>query len=127
METYAIVETGGKQYKVAAGDTVTVNYLDAGQGKEVELSQVLLIADGKDTTVGNPTIENAKVTATCLKEGKGDKVIVFKYKNKTRYHRKNGHRQLLTTLKINNIVKPGGVAEESKSARKRKITTGGES
>jgi len=127
METYAIVETGGKQYKVAAGDTVTVNYLDAGQGKEVELSQVLLIADGKDTTVGNPTIENAKVTATCLKEGKGDKVIVFKYKNKTRYHRKNGHRQLLTTLKINNIVKPGGVAEESKSARKRKVTTGGES
>ena len=127
METYAIVETGGKQYKVAAGDTVTVNYLDAGQGKEVELSRVLLIADGKDTTVGNPTIENAKVTATYLKEGKGDKVIVFKYKNKTRYHRKNGHRQLLTTLKINNIVKPGGVAEESKSARKRKVTTGGES
>jgi large subunit ribosomal protein L21 len=127
IEMYAIIETGGKQYKVAAGDTVTVDYLDAGQGKEIELSRVLLIADGEDTTVGNPTIDNAKVTATCLKEGRGDKVIVFKYKNKTRYHRKNGHRQLLTTLKINDIIKPGGVAEESKSTRKRKVTTGGES
>jgi large subunit ribosomal protein L21 len=125
-ETYAIIETGGKQYKVASGDTISVNYLDAGHGKEVELTRVLLIADGKDMLVGNPSIENAKVTATCLKEGKGDKVLVFKYKNKTRYHRKNGHRQQLTTLQIRDIVKPGGIVGEAKPARKQKAKAGGE-
>jgi large subunit ribosomal protein L21 len=126
-ETYAIVETGGKQYKVAAGVTISVDYLGAGQGKDVELSRVLLIANGKDMVVGNPTIEDARVTATCLKEGKGKKILVFKYKNKTRYHRKNGHRQHLTTLQIHNIIKPGGVVEEAKPARKRKAKAGGES
>ncbi|MFC1905607.1 50S ribosomal protein L21 [Chloroflexota bacterium] len=126
-ETYAIVEAGGKQYRVAAGDKIKVNYLGVGEGKEVELSNVLLIADGKDTVVGNPAIENAMVTATCLSEGKGDKVIVFRYKNKTRQRRKTGHRQLLTTLQINDIVKPGGVAAEAKPARKRKAKSGDES
>lgn len=126
-ETYAIVETGGKQYKVAAGDKIKVDYLGAGEGKDVELSKVLLIADGKDTVVGNPIIEDARVTATCLSEGKGDKVIVFRYKNKVRYHRKTGQRQLLSTLQINNIVKPGGVVEGAKPARKRKAKSGGES
>ena len=124
-ETYAIVETGGRQYKVAAGDKVNVEYLGAGEGKEVELSKVLLIADGKDVVIGSPTIDNAKVTATCLNEGKGDKVIVFKYKNKVRYRRKKGHRQLFTTLKINDIVKPGGEVKV-KTTRKRKAKAGGE-
>jgi large subunit ribosomal protein L21 len=124
-EMYAIVETGGRQYKVAAGDKVNVEYLAAGEGKEVELSKVLLIADGKDVVIGSPTIDNAKVTATCLNEGKGDKVIVFKYKNKVRYRRKKGHRQLFTTLKINDIVRPGGEVKV-KTARKRKAKAGGE-
>src|SRR4030042_5561857 len=126
-QNYAIVETGGKQYKVAPGQKIDVDRLAVAEGEDVELSRVLLIADGKDTVVGNPTIENARVTATCLKEGKGEKVLVFKYKNKTRYHRKNGHRQLLTTLQIKNIVKPGGVIEEAKPVRKRKAKAGGES
>jgi large subunit ribosomal protein L21 len=124
-EMYAIVETGGRQYKVAAGDKVNVEYLAAGEGKEVELSKVLLIADGKDVVIGSPTIDNAKVTATCLNEGKGDKVIVFKYKNKVRYRRKKGHRQLFTTLKINDIVRPGGEVK-AKTTRKRKAKAGGE-
>jgi large subunit ribosomal protein L21 len=124
-EMYAIVETGGRQYKVAAGDKVNVEYLAAGEGKEVELSRVLLIADGKDVVIGSPTIDNAKVTATCLNEGKGDKVIVFKYKNKVRYRRKKGHRQLFTTLKINDIVRPGGEVKV-KTPRKRKAKAGGE-
>jgi large subunit ribosomal protein L21 len=124
-EMYAIVETGGRQYKVAAGDKVNVEYLAAGEGKEVELSRVLLIADGKDVVIGSPTIDNAKVTATCLNEGKGDKVIVFKYKNKVRYRRKKGHRQLFTTLKINDIVRPGGEVKV-KTPRKRKAKVGGE-
>jgi len=126
-EVYAIVETGGKQYKVAAGDKIKVDYLGAGEGKDVELSRVLLIADGKDTIVGNPAIEDAKVTATCLNEGKGDKVIVFRYKNKVRSHRKTGHRSLLSTLQINNIVRSGGVVGEAKPPRKRKVKAGGES
>jgi large subunit ribosomal protein L21 len=126
-ETCAIVETGGKQYKVAAGDKINVDSLAVSKGKEVELSRVLLIADGMDILVGNPTVENARVTATCVQEGRGDKVIVLKYKNKIRYHHKTGHRQHLTTLQINDIVKPGGVVGEAKPARKRKAKAGGES
>jgi large subunit ribosomal protein L21 len=125
-ETYAIVETGGRQYKVAAGDKINVEYLGAGEGKEVELSKVLLIADGKDVVIGNPTIDSAKVTATCLGEGKGDKVIIFRYKNKVRSHRKKGHRQLFTTLEINDIVKPDGIAGKVKTAREQKVKAGGE-
>ena len=122
-DTYAIVETGGKQYKVAAGQKVNVDYLALGEGKEVELSRVLLIADGKDTIIGNPTIDDAKVTATCLNEGKGDKVIVFKYKPKVRYRKKTGHRQLFTRLEIREIVKPGG--KVAKSAQKKEVTADG--
>lgn len=126
-EVYAIVETGGKQYRVTAGDKIKVDYLGAGEGKDVELAKVLLIADGKDTIVGNPAIEDARVNATCLSEGKGDKIIVFRYKNKVRYHHKTGHRQLLSTLQINNIVRSGGVVGEAKPPRKRKVKAGGES
>lgn len=125
-ETYAIVETGGRQYKVAAGDKINVEYLAAGEGKEVELSKVLLIADGKDMVIGNPTLDSAKVTATCLGEGKGDKIIVFKYKNKVRYHHKKGHRQLFTRLQINDIIKPGGVVGGENSPEARKAKAGGE-
>jgi len=124
-ETYAIVETGGRQYKVAAGEKVNVEYLGVGEGKAVELSKVLLIADGEDIVVGNPTIDDARVTATCLGEGKGDKVIVFKYKNKVRSRRKKGHRQLFTTLQINDIVRPGGEVKK-KAVRKQKAKSGGE-
>lgn len=124
-ETYAIVKSGGKQYKVAPGDKINVDYLAAGKGKDVELSQVLLIADEKDVVVGNPIIDNARVTATCINEGKDKKIIVFKYKNKVRYHHKTGHRQLFSTLQINDIVKPGG-AVATKAPRK-KAKAGGES
>ena len=121
---YAIVETGGKQYKVAAGEKVNVDYLGLGEGKEVELSRVLLIVDDKDTIVGTPTIDNAKVTASCVAEGKGDKIIVFRYKPKVRYRRKTGHRQLFTKLEITEIVKPG--SEAAKSTRKERVKSGGE-
>ena len=121
---YAIVETGGKQYKVAAGEKVKVDYLGLGEGKEVELSRVLLIVDDKDTIVGTPTIDNAKVTASCIGEGKGDKIIVFKYKPKVRYRRKTGHRQLFTRLEITEIIKPG--SEAAKGTRKEKVKSGGE-
>lgn len=77
------------------------------EGSTVELAKVLLIGDNGHTVIGNPTIEGAKVIATSLGEIKGDKVIVFKYKSKVRYHRKTGHRQTYTRLAINEIIKPG--------------------
>ena len=123
---YAIVETAGTQFKVSAGDKINVDYLGTEKGKEIELSKVLLITDGKETIIGNPAIENAKVTAICLDHIKGDKIIVLRYKNKTRYHKKTGHRQRYTTLQINDIVKPDGVVESAKAPRKRKEKAGGE-
>ena len=124
-QTYAIVETGGKQYKVAAGQKIDVDYLGVDEGKEVELPRVLLIADGKGTTVGSPTIEGAKVVATCQGEGKGDKIIVFKYKPKVRYRRKVGHRQRYTRLEIKKIV-GAGEKPPVKRTRKKKVEAGGE-
>ena len=127
-ETYAVVETGGKQYKVADGQKIDVDRLGIAEGEDVELSNVLLIANGEDTVIGSPTINGAKVIATCLGERKGDKIIVFKYKPKVRYRRKKGHRQLYTRLTIDKILEPG--AEEAKpvkkaSRRKKEVTTDG--
>ncbi len=123
--SYAIVESGGKQYKVAAGDKVKFDYLGIEVGKEVELSPVLLIADEKDTIIGTPAIENARVKATCVSEGKGKKILVFKYKPKTRYRVKKGHRQLYTQLEIKEIIGPE--KKTGKAAPKEKATVGGES
>jgi len=124
-QAYAIIETGGKQYRVAPGQRIDVDHLPASQGEQVELSRVLLIADGQDTLVGTPTIEGAKVVATCLGEKKGDKLIVFKYKPKVRYRRKRGHRQLYSSLEIKEIIRPEGQAA-AKTPRK-KAASGGES
>ena len=122
---YAIIEAGGKQHKVAAEETIKVESLSLGEGEEIELSKVMLIADGKHTIIGTPTIEGAKVIATSLGEGRNDKIIVFKYKNKTRYRRKKGHRQPNTTLKIKEIVNLGG--EATKKPPKKSAVAGGES
>jgi large subunit ribosomal protein L21 len=125
-QSYAIVETGGKQYKVAPGQKVDVDRLAVAGGKDVELSRVLLIADGEDTIIGSPTIDGAKVIATCLGEKKGDKIIVFKYKPKVRYRRKKGHRQLYATLEIKKIVKPEEKAAPKK-IQKKTTAVGGKS
>ena len=125
-QTYAIVETGGKQYKVAPGQKIDVDRLGVADGEDIELSRVLLIADGKDTIIGSPTIDGAKVTATCLGEEKGDKIIVFRYKPKVRYRKKTGHRQLYSRLEIKEIVKSGEEAAPKKT-RKKKAATGGKS
>lgn len=131
--SYAIVETGGKQYKVSPGQTIEVDRLPVAEGDTVELSRVLLVGDGDDAIIGTPTVDGAKVTATCLGEKKGNKIIVFKYKAKTRYRRKKGHRQLYTVLHIDNISTPGGALEAAKKvarktpAGKKKETSGGES
>lgn len=101
---YAVVETGGKQYKVTAGETIEVEKLPLKVGQKVELDKVLLVGDGNTVRVGNPTVEGAKVMATVAGQGKGRKVIVFKYKPKNRYRRKSGHRQAYTRLRIDKIV-----------------------
>ena len=92
---------------MAPGQTVDVARLDAAEGGTVELDRVLLIADGDNVTIGRPTIEGAKVLATVKGEGKGDKIIVFRYKAKVRERRKTGHRQIYTRLAIDSIVPPG--------------------
>ena len=120
--TYAIVETGGQQHKVQAGQKLDVNLMGIAQGEDVELSRVLMIADDKDTIIGNPTVEGARVIATSLGEIKGDKIIVFRYKSKVRYRRKTGHRQRYTRLQIKEIVKPGGAKKEQ---AKVEVTTNG--
>ncbi len=85
--------------------------LDAAEGAKVNLDRVLLVADGDKVTVGTPTVDGAKVVATSQGEGKGKKIIVFKYKPKVRYHKKTGHRQLYTRLTIDKIVAPKGVKQ----------------
>ncbi|MBH1940977.1 50S ribosomal protein L21 [Mobilitalea sibirica] len=99
---YAIIATGGKQYKVAEGDIIKVEKLGLEAGATVTFDQVLVVNKG-ELVVGNPTVENAKVTATVVEEGKNRKVIVYRYKRKSGYHKKNGHRQPFTKVKIDKI------------------------
>jgi large subunit ribosomal protein L21 len=99
---YAIIATGGKQYKVAEGDIIKVEKLGAEAGATVTFDQVLAVNNGK-LVVGDPTVEKANVSATVVEEGKGKKVIVYRYKRKTGYHKKNGHRQPYTKVKIEKI------------------------
>ena len=104
---YAILETGGKQYKVRPGDTLQVEKLPAESGETVELDRVLMLADGDTVKVGTPLVDGARVMAEVVDQSRGPKIIVFKYKAKVRYRRKTGHRQSLTTLRIKEIVGVG--------------------
>lgn len=99
---YAIIATGGKQYKVSEGDIITIEKLGVDAGEKVTFDQVLAVG-GETLKVGEPTIANASVEASVVKEGRGRKVIVYKYKRKTGYHKKNGHRQSFTQVKIDKI------------------------
>jgi len=120
-EIYAIIETGGKQYKAIPGQTIDVERLNVASGSAIELDRVLLIADDDKVTVGSPTIDGAKVVANSGGEAKGQKVIVFKYKPKKRYRKKTGHRQTYTRLTIERIVGPeGDKSEPVKKVRRRK-------
>jgi large subunit ribosomal protein L21 len=116
---YAIIETGGKQYRVTEGQTIAVERLDVEEGATVELDRVLLIGEGEDITVGKPVVDGARVLAVAKENGRGDKIIVFKYKPKVRYRRKNGHRQNYTALNIEKILPPGAEAPKPKTTRKR--------
>ena len=99
---YAIIATGGKQYKVEEGQTIRVEKLGVETGSKFTFDQVLLVG-GDDVKVGEPTVDGASVEATVVGDGKAKKVIVYKYKRKTGYHKKNGHRQQYTEVKIDKI------------------------
>ncbi|HEX2859914.1 MAG TPA: 50S ribosomal protein L21 [Alphaproteobacteria bacterium] len=100
---YAIVQTGGKQLKVAVGDTVTVERLTGDKGAKVTLDKVLLVADGSKLSVGTPLLAGATVQAEIAEQGRNEKVIIFKKRRRQNYRRKKGHRQHNTVLKITGI------------------------
>ena len=100
---YAIIETGGKQYKVQEGDFVFVEKLDVEAGSTVTIDKVLVVANGEDIKVGAPFVEGASVEAIAAKNGKEKKIIVYKYKAKKGYHKKQGHRQPYTKVEIKKI------------------------
>ena len=102
---YAVVETGGKQYRVQPGETLDVELLEGNEGETVELGRVLMLGGDGQTAVGTPVVPGARVLAEVLGQVKGDKIIVFKYKNKTRYRRKTGHRQKFSRVRVTEIQK----------------------
>ena len=116
---YAIVKTGGKQVKVAKGDTVVVERLAVDAGKKVELDNVLMIADGDKVTVGTPVVEGATVSATVVEQKRDKKVIIFKKRRRQNSRRKNGHRQYLTVLKVDSINATGKKAAAKPAAEKK--------
>jgi len=100
---YAVVSTGGKQYKVQKGETLRIEKIPGEVGGKVTLDKVLLVADGENIRVGRPVIEKAAVQASIVKQDKAKKILVFKYKRRKRYRRKAGHRQPYTAIRIDGI------------------------
>jgi large subunit ribosomal protein L21 len=114
---YAVIETGGKQYRVELGTELEVDLLDAEPGQSVTLDRVLLVADGDDTAIGRPLVEGATVDAEVVRRDRGEKLIVFKYRPKARRRVKKGHRQSLTVLRVTDLRIAGRSAAED--ARKQ--------
>jgi large subunit ribosomal protein L21 len=100
---YAVIKTGGKQYKVAPGDVLKVEKLEAKKGDTVEIKDVFMIADGDKVSVGKPALASAMVTAEVMGDVKGEKILIFKHRRRKGYRRTNGHRQNYTTLKVKDI------------------------
>jgi large subunit ribosomal protein L21 len=100
---YAVIKTGGKQYKVQEGETLKVEKIDGSEGSEVAFTDVLMYSDGQQVTLGEPVIESAVVKGHIIDQGKGKKVIVFKFKRRKGYRRFKGHRQHYTAVKIDSI------------------------
>jgi large subunit ribosomal protein L21 len=100
---YAVVKTGGKQYKVAQGDTLKVELLQGNAGDKIELNQVLMIADGDKLKIGTPLVAGGKVTATIKSQGRGEKIHIMKFRRRKHYQKRTGHRQYYTELEITGI------------------------
>ena len=131
---YAVIESGGKQYRVELGNEIEVDRLDVEPGQTIRMERVLLIADGDDATIGRPLVEGALVNADVLRQDRGEKLVVFKYKPKARTRVKKGHRADLTVLRIAEIALNGksaaqeaaAVAAEQKAAREAAEKAAGE-
>ncbi len=100
---YAVIKTGGKQYKVEQGAVLQVEKLEQNEGDRIEFNDVLMYSDGETVTLGSPLVENVKVKAEIIKQAKDKKVLVFKYKRRKGYRRMRGHRQHYTQIKIDSI------------------------
>lgn len=114
---YAVIRTGGKQYRVQANDVIEVERLSAEAGASFEIAEVLALGGGDSAQIGAPLVEGARVAATVVEHKRGDKVIVFKKRRRKNYRRRNGHRQDLTVLRIDAINAAGQAAKKSRSAK----------
>ena len=112
---YAIIGTGGKQYKVSEGDVITIERLEVEEGQSVDFDQVFTVIDGENVLIGRPLVEGAVVTGEVLNHGRDKKIMIFKYKSKSNYRRRQGHRQPFTKICIKSITAP-----KAKSTRGRK-------
>ena len=101
---YAVIATGGKQYKVSEGDVLRIEKIGGNVGDPVELDRVLMVADGDEVTIGRPVVDDAKVNASIVEQGKAKKVLVFKYKRRKRFRKMQGHRQPFTAIRIEGIA-----------------------
>ena len=120
---YAVIETGGKQYRVEVGTELSVELLEVEAGQEITLDRVLLVADGDEAAIGRPVVDGATVSATVLRNDRADKVISFKYKPKARRRVKKGHRQEQTVLRITDVALNGkSAAEEARKAAEARRT-----
>jgi large subunit ribosomal protein L21 len=120
---YAVVTTGGKQYRVETGSELTIERLAADAGSSVTFDRVLMVGDGDTVTVGTPTVDGATVSATVLGEALGPKLVIFKFKQKVKYRRTTGHRQHLTRVRIDEISAAGKTARASKADTTKPETT----
>jgi len=101
---YAVIKTGGKQYRVSAGQSLKVEKLDLAAGSELTLAEVLLVGQGEELTIGSPLVEGAAVKATVLSQGRGEKIRIFKMRRRKHYRKSQGHRQSYTEIRIDSIV-----------------------
>ena len=113
---YAVVTTGGKQYRVEAGSELTIERLAADAGTSVTFDRVLMVGDGETVTIGTPVVDGASVSATVLGEALGPKLVIFKFKQKVKYRRTTGHRQHLTRVRIDEISAAGKTSKAEKPA-----------
>src|SRR5437667_8596078 len=119
---FAVIKSGGRQYKVSVGQTLEVNRLPVDDGAQVKFDEVLLISDDNGSMIGTPLVDNAMVLATAVKQGRGKKLIVFRYKSKKRFRHRRGHRQELTILTIDDIVANGKSLITSEAPREKQET-----
>ncbi len=123
---YAVIETGGKQYRVQEGDVITIEKLNVSAGDDITFDKVLVLNDGEKVQVGTPIVEEAKVFGTVVENGKGEKVIIFKYKSKKDYRKKQGHRQPYTMVKIESLSADGKPAPKKVVEKPAAVTAAAE-